>query len=121
MPECGRRLVVSLMAAIVLSLGAVLPAAGAAAPTAPAPPTLTGEHFSAPRQSGSVQCGNTGAFSFSVSGTATGPYPGPFTETGSGTVTGPIIGFLGVVSAFTATFSIHSPTGNVTGTKTLSG
>jgi hypothetical protein len=118
--EHSRRLVVSLITVAVLSLGAVLPAAAAPAPT-PAPPTLTGEQFFTALGHGiPILCGNNGPFSFSISGIATGPYPGPFTEAGSGTV-GPASLGVSPIITFTATFTIHSPTGDVTGTKTLSG
>ncbi len=60
---------------------------------------------------------------YRATGTATGPYEGPYTE--SGTVTGqPLVqsvpgNVTGVVVSWTATFTIDSPTGQVTGRKTL--
>ncbi len=106
-----------LPALLLLALVAVMPAA-AAPPAAPSPPsTLTGETLTAIGSGGgSVNCLNTGSFSFSVSGTATGPYTGTFTETVMGTVNPAL-----TLATFSASFTIHSATGDVTGTKTLSG
>jgi hypothetical protein len=62
--------------------------------------------------------------SFSASGPAGGPYPGTFTEVGTATV-GPqavdLVGgnALGTLVTFDAVFTINSPVGQVTGTKTL--
>lgn len=57
------------------------------------------------------------SISFSVSGFASGPYPGTFTESGSGTFqpNPPATAI-----TFSSTFTINSPAGTVTGTKTLS-
>jgi hypothetical protein len=94
----------------------VIGSSASAAQSAP-PPTLTGETLSGGTgvESG-VFCQNTGSFSFTVSGTATGPYSGTFTETGSGTVNPAF-----TVATFTTSFTINSPTGQVRGTKTFSG
>ena len=62
----------------------------------------------------------TSSASFAVSGTATGPYPGTYTETG--TITwGPQTngGGTGSITSFQAQFTITSPNGTVTGSKTL--
>jgi hypothetical protein len=56
-------------------------------------------------------------FTFVVTGVAIGPYPGTFAEVGSFTL-GPV-GF--PLVAFEAEFTITSPAGTVTGTKTLEG
>jgi len=61
-----------------------------------------------------VACGGgSGTITYTVSGTATGPYAGPFTATGSGTVTA------GRLTAFSATFAIDAPAGTVRGTQEL--
>jgi hypothetical protein len=91
-----------------------VPAASAQA----APPTLAGEQLTGP-QPGTIgiSCSSnsgTGSFSFTTSGTATGPYPGTFTETGSGTVNP-----AARLASYTATFTIDSAAGEVTGTDTL--
>jgi hypothetical protein len=97
----SRRFLVTLGLSLALTLAAVSPAAAVS--------TLTGESLS-----GSSSSGNTGgcitkAATYSVSGEATGPYPGTFSETGS---VGP--GFFD----FTATFTITSGTTTITGSKT---
>jgi len=112
--ERGRQLLLSLGAGMILSVGAPLPAA--AAPSTTAPPTLTGESLNAGTDEGS-SCGYPGSFTFSMAGAATGPYAGTFTETGNGAAeAGPSY----ALSALTATFTIQSPQGTVTGTKALS-
>jgi hypothetical protein len=57
-------------------------------------------------------------FDFTVTGAATGPYTGTFTESGTFTV-GPVL-MPGLLS-FDSTFTITSPQGTVTGTKTFTG
>jgi hypothetical protein len=59
-----------------------------------------------------------GAFSFHITGDATGPYTGSFTEDGTGSSTQ---GFDGPLTAFHATFTINSitPPAVITGTKDL--
>jgi hypothetical protein len=87
-----------LMVALVLAVG--VPA------VASTPSTLTGENLS----SSSSQGGSGGCpiWTYTVSGTAAGPYPGTFTETGTSTITPGI---------FSATFTIRSGTTTVTGSK----
>ncbi len=86
------------------------------------PPTLSGEILiSQSGFSGDIICGSSGSFSFAGSGTATEPYPGSFTETGSGTVTNPDVSSEMGSLSFTARFTINSPNGRVTGTKTFNG
>jgi hypothetical protein len=89
-----------------------------AAPLLPAhagPPSLSGEVLLGNNGTGpSCQTqGDTTSYSYSVSGTASGPYPGTFTESGSGSVnhsTGDV--------TFTMNFTINSSVGKVSGTKT---
>jgi hypothetical protein len=59
----------------------------------------------------------TSTFTFTVTGVAVGPFPGTFVETGTFTL-GPV-GF--PIESFEATFTITSPAGTVSGTKTLAG
>lgn len=66
----------------------------------------------------------TSTFSYSASGNAFGPFPGTFTETGTVTIgpqffaPGEGVAF-GDVQTFSASFTIDSPLGHVTGTKSL--
>ena len=93
--------------AVFLVFGAATTVTHAQAP----PPTLTGESFhqDAPTIT-SIDCGPLDIrFTYRATGNATGPYPGTFTETGALTP-----GFRGL----TASFTIDSPVGRVTGTKT---
>ena len=98
------------------------------------PPNLVGEQFLAFDQAGgglglvdvtgectAVAGGQWGPLSYSASGIATGPYPGPFTETGTvtGSLTTGTVFASGDVVTWTANFTIDSPTGDVTGSKTL--
>ena len=97
--------------------GLAIPAAAAAAP----PATMSGEGFTASGGPPSVVCLGPGSFSFTASGAATGPYSGTFTETGTGTALGVPTG--GSLTVFSASFTIHSASGDVLvrGSKTLSG
>jgi hypothetical protein len=92
------------------------------------PPVLSGESLINPDGSGAgappqvtADCVPFGisTISFTVSGTAVGPYPGTFTESGTAVIdtTNPFVA--GPVTSFTANFTIQSPTGTVTGTKSL--
>lgn len=113
-----RMIMIAGTVALTLAAGPLLPASGAAASLV-LPASLAGETLSGAPTLTNVTCnfvGNSsqGTFDFSVSGTATGPYPGTFTETGSGTVSA-----VGGQLAFSASFTITSPAGNVTGTKSL--
>jgi len=118
--------------AVLVPLVLCAPAAAAQAP----PPTLTGESlaaglFTTPAGLGSIAITSatckpaaSSSFSYQVSGPAAGPYPGTFTE--SGTVTmGPqniTTGFsnpTALITGWTVSFTITSPAGSVTGTKTL--
>ncbi|MGI9147998.1 MAG: hypothetical protein ACR2IK_15835 [Chloroflexota bacterium] len=110
--EQSRRLALSLTPGMALILGAA--GSAAAAPATP-PATLTGETLI-----GNSSTGNSGGCptsSYTVSGTAYGPYPGTFTE--SGTVTLSRSG-TGTIGSFAATFTITSGDTIVTGSKTVS-
>jgi hypothetical protein len=93
---------------------------------APPPPTMTTETLAAtssPSDLFDFPCA-IGSFTvpFDVSGTATGPYTGTFEETGtlSYTINPPYAtSNSGTVTAFSATFTITSDTGTVTGSKVL--
>ena len=92
---------------------------------------LTGEQFSATVDGssyfvpGACYSGGPATSSFSFSGQATGPYPGPYTETGtisysltpSSTAGGLIAS--GPITGFSATFTITSSAGVVRGTEHL--
>src|SRR2546423_15609038 len=105
-------------------LGVILVSApGAMAQTAP-PLRLTGETLSSAgastfTTSASCNPNGTSTFSYQTSGVATGPYPGTYTETGSVTVgphaiiTGVFSGPGGLVTSWTASFTITSPPGTV--------
>jgi len=109
-----------------------VPAAAAQVP----PPTLSGESFAAglfttPAGQGSIavtsaNCNPAGnsSFSYKVSGPATGPYPGTFTETSTVTMGPQNIGAgfsnpTALITKWTVSFTITSPAGSVTGTKTF--
>jgi hypothetical protein len=116
----------------VAVLALCVPAAAAQVP----PRTLTGESFAAglfttPAGLGSIAVtsatcnpAGTSSFSYLVSGPATGPYPGTFTETSTVTM-GPQNIPAGssnptaLITGWTVSFTITSPAGSVTGTKTL--
>jgi hypothetical protein len=119
----------------LLSLAAACTAACVFAATGEAQtvaPTLTGETLLSGVFAGgtgstvvtSENCNPTGTSSFSYrsTGIATGPYPGTYVEEGTVTI-GPQIfpgtPDTGVVTGWTASYTITSATGNVTGTKTL--
>lgn len=123
-----------LFAAAVFLAGSLgVPAVAVAADP---PPTLTGEFLSAfpaaiPTSTVALVAtcdpGGTSTIAWSVSGDAFGPYPGTFVETGTATVgpqtapafvNGMQLGYLLTVEAF---FAIDSPTGQVIGSKRLTG
>ena len=114
----GRGAAAVTLLAAVLTGGAALVGGAAASASTAIPPTLTGESFRTSQGTGSTSgadftCtsflgGST--LTFSVSGTATGPYPGTFIETGTFST-----------STLNASFTITSGSTTVTGTKTLSG
>lgn len=104
----------SLTCLMFAVIGLAMPGVAQAAP----PATLTGEQFNSVGGPGSVNCDAVGDFSFTASGVATGPYSGTFTETGTGTISQI---FFGPVTAFSASFTVLSPSGDVLvrGTKSL--
>jgi hypothetical protein len=87
------------------------------------PASLNGEGFTGQENTrtlaGSCPSTNNGSFAFSTSGTATGPYPGTFHEAGTFTISTDNNAGVPAVTAFSATFTIISSAGNVTGTKAL--
>jgi hypothetical protein len=80
-----------------------------------APPTLNGEQLQVFGVVGCPAGSVSGPFSFTVSGAATGPYSGPFSET----VNAAVDSSTGTLTSYTATFTITSGAGDVTGTETL--
>jgi len=81
------------------------------------PPSLAGEVFpNGQTVAPATECPEPATLTYTATGTATGPYPGPYTETG--TVTGS--DDARQVLTWTASFTIDSPQGQVTGEKTLS-
>lgn len=89
------------------------------------PPTLTGEEFIAtPEITATCNPDGTSTVTFTASGAATGPYPGTFTEVGTATIGPQTLSpgggqSLGTLLTFDSVFTIQSPLGEVTGTKTL--
>src|ERR671937_1310516 len=77
--------------------------------------TLTGENGDAAVVSASVTCTSpsTGVLTYDAVGTATGPYPGTYEESGSFHYED------GIVTSFSATFTIDSALGQVHGQKSL--
>jgi hypothetical protein len=97
---------------LVIGFGLTVPlvlALGLSSAAAATVSTLTGETLSGSSSQGNERaCLNP---TFSVSGTATGPYPGTFTEAGT---------WAPLSSSFSATFTITSGTTTITGSKTVS-
>jgi hypothetical protein len=129
-----------LLAVALFALAALLP--GLAAPAqaqTTLPASLQGEGFFAYERYSSVfgdaavgsaevsstctpTAGETMTVSFSAEGIAYGPYPGEFTESGTAkaTLLVPTLGAAaGTTIEWKSTFTIDSPAGKVTGTKTL--
>jgi len=90
------------MIGLALSLGV----SSAAAATVP---SLTGETLTGASAQGNEHACLTPTFS--VSGTAAGPYPGTFTESGT---------WAPLASSFSTTFTVTSGTTTITGSKTFS-
>jgi hypothetical protein len=108
------------LAAVLAMSGA--PITGSAQTIAP---SLTGEQFVGTVTVMSPNCTpGSASFTYVATGTASGPYPGTFTETGSVTM-GPQVGTSTagnptyIIESWTANFTITSPVGTVTGTKSL--
>jgi hypothetical protein len=120
----------SVAALVALSLMVLAgPSVGQArAQTTPQPTTLDGEILADPSPSVSATCNpdGTSTITFEASGLAVGPFAGTFEETGEATV-GPQSAppdppggdIAGTLTSFTATFTIDSPAGQVTGSKEL--
>jgi hypothetical protein len=117
-------------AGILVVAGSILLYQGGAARAAVAF-SLEGETLSAnPSMSHATptcDVGGTSTIAFSTAGVAIGPYPGTFTEAGSisfGPQTGPPGTFTqfatGPVETVSVSYTITSPAGNVTGTKSFS-
>src|SRR5256714_14981822 len=131
-PTAGRRRGVvartlSVFAVTIAVLALNVPAASAQVP----PPTLTGETFlgglfttepSSLVTSASCDPTGTSTFTYQASGPAAGPYVGTYTETGTVTI-GPQVNAgtppTGTVTSWTASFTIASATGDVTGSTSL--
>jgi hypothetical protein len=104
-----------LLAIIGLALATavfVQPAVAAVPPPAP----LTDEGFFDPKPTvtGACNAAGTSTIDFSAAGVASGPYPGTFTETGTASI-GPQPA--GTAVTLTASFTIDSPVGQVSGSK----
>jgi hypothetical protein len=115
------RFLVSLALALALVPGVATAKKEPGPPPAPTP-TLTGESFSDenPTITGACNLDGTGTVTFTASGIAGPPYPGPFTATGSATLSDqPIAGPVFHLQSFTETFTINSEVGQVTGNKFL--
>ena len=117
------RCLAAALSAILLSLVFGSPASAAAPSSTLAGETLVG---SADTPSGLPTACSLGRNEthFTFTGTASGPYTGTFTETGHITYTLSPNSFItfpedGVVSHFSGRFTIHSPSGFVTGSQTL--
>jgi hypothetical protein len=94
-----------ILTTAIVGVALALPAASSAAPP---PPTLSGESFHQDIPTiTSIDCtAESLNFTYSATGTATGPYPGTFTESGSMTST-----------HLSSSFTINSPVGRITGSK----
>lgn len=102
--------------AVLVGILAVILGSGTAYAKAPSiPPTLSGEILNGGMIMSSCTQNSPTSYTvnWTVSGTATGPYPGTFTESGS--ITNPTSG----VMSGSASFLITSPNGTMTGTKTM--
>lgn len=112
----------------LVAAGLVVGSPGAQAATSP-PPSLAGEVFLSPQGAlapASFVCegngvGDSGSFTYHVTGTATGPYPGTFVEDitiNAGPIPIPPDN-TSTLTSFHSTFTITSAAGTVTGTKDL--
>jgi hypothetical protein len=110
-----------IFAALVLA-GAVLTGViGVPNAAADVYPTLYGESMAGtPQVTSNCNLTGTSTISYSVSGVATGPYPGTFTETGIATIGPQLVPNQAVsITSFSATFVIESGLFRITGIKTL--
>ncbi len=120
------RISLTIAAALTIAVGVFTPTAladgdgGGSSSAAPLTgESLLGSELGEPGTStvqGTCDPLGTSTFTFTVTGTAFGPYPGTFTE--SGTVT---VEPLGAASSFESTFTINSPLATVNGSKSLAG
>ena len=111
----ARRLLLLTECLILGALGLGTVQAHAATPSWLVGETLTSEMVRGSTLTGTCNVPTkAGTFSFSVSGSAAGPFPGTFTESGSFTTE---VG--GSVTHFSSTFTITSTSGTVTGSKSL--
>lgn len=127
MPRTTRRS--TGMVRLAFTLASIASVAGAVPVRAQAPSTLTGETLagttSSSVTSGDCRTDENVSLTYTMSGTAVGPYPGPFTEVGTLNLrfVGPPEARLGVEpidrSLLDATFEIDSSAGVVTGAKIL--
>jgi len=104
------------LVAVLAGILAVVLGSGTAYAKAPStPPPLSGEMLNGATIMSSCTQNSPTSYTviWMVSGTATGPYAGTFTE--SGNITNPTSG----VMSGSASFQIMSPSGTVTGTKTM--
>ena len=113
---------------VVLTASLVLAAAHTAAADGSSNATLAGEEMLVQDVTlTTLDCdpSRVSTVSYSASGVATGPYPGPFTVQGTITIApqtqpGPRPGTVeGPLTSLSETFTIDSATGTVTGTKSL--
>ncbi len=107
----------TLLSAVVLAIAVAQPAAAQGS----SPPTLSGESLSGvPQVTFTCNLSATSTVSYTVSGMATGPYPGTFTETGTATLgPQPLPGIAVPILTFQASLTITSGTDRITGTKSL--
>ena len=112
--------------ATLLLVAAPVEAASGKPPSAVAP--LTGETLLASEigspgtssVSGTCNPLGTSNFTFTITGGASGPYPGTFSETGTVTLGG-VPGNPFAATSFESAFTINSVAGTVSGTKSLAG
>ena len=104
---------------LVIPLATALVVAAAAG--ADVYPTLDGEIMTGvPQVTSNCNLSGTSTISYTVSGVATGAYPGTFTETGVATIGAqPSPGNAVPITSFSATFVIESGVFRITGIKTL--
>jgi hypothetical protein len=111
----ARRLLLLTECLILRALGLGTVQAHAATPSWLVGETLTSEMVRGSTLTGTCNVPTkAGTFSFSVSGSAAGPFPGTFTESGSFTTE---VG--GSVTHFSSTFTITSTSGTVTAARAL--
>jgi hypothetical protein len=101
-----------VVAAVLFAVPTTSLAAGTNQP--PTGETLNGDNTGPGPFSSAITCQSltAGTLTFTISGLALGPYPGTFTESGTVTISG------GVVTSFSASFTITSGSTTLTGTKT---